>query len=273
MLIPVQSVLSLANPSEYKLHLATWNGQVHPLDAFVRDWEEWVGWSRYRGSTNEFGRPKILALADFYPETHMWLFGGCFNVVGRTGIPGPNSYQLELDSTTEPLIGRLKIRLKRPGRIKAFNLETALDKMHVHEVLRERYSGQRFPGFDWVRLDFHQLELIIQTQRPDWKAALENMKGVYAIFDKLTGRKYVGSAHGGTGIWARWSCYIHTGHGFNDELYRLIQEVGLDYARQNFQLTLLEYYSHRTDDQVVLNRESHWKEALLSRGQFGFNRN
>lgn len=93
------------------------------------------------------------------------------------------------------------------------------------------------------------------------------------IVDKRNGKKYVGSAYGAFGIWARWKCYIGTGHGWNDELTKLIQEEGIEYARRNFRLSLLEYRPARTDDGVIVERENYWKEALLSRGEFGYNRN
>jgi hypothetical protein len=101
---------------------------------------------------------------------------------------------------------------------------------------------------------------------------LENVKGVYLIADKSNGKKYVGSAYGPFGIWRRWGCYIGTGHGCNDELTKLIDEKGIEYARKNFRLSFLEYRPARTDDHVIISRENLWKEALLSR-KFGYNRN
>jgi hypothetical protein len=61
------------------------------------------------------------------------------------------------------------------------------------------------------------------------------VKGVYLIVDKKNGKMYVGSAYGDLGIWSRWSCYIGTGHGWNDELTKLIKDNGIQYARDNFQ--------------------------------------
>ncbi|MGB4782742.1 GIY-YIG nuclease family protein, partial [Candidatus Methylomirabilis sp.] len=128
-------------------------------------------------------------------------------------------------------------------------------------------------GYENINHDFSTLETIFKSGRPDWKAALENVKGVYLIIDKYNGKKYVGSAYGGSGIWARWECYMGTGHGWNDELTKLIQQEGIDYARKNFRLSLLEYRPARTDDRVIIERENYWKEALLSCGAFGYNRN
>jgi hypothetical protein len=103
-----------------------------------------------------------------------------------------------------------------------------------------------------------------EYQKNDWKAALENVKGVYVIVDKSNGKKYVGSAYGDFGIWSRWAVYVGTGHGFNDELTKIISECGIDYARQNFRLSLLEYRSTKIDDNVIIGRESFWKEVLLT---------
>lgn len=93
------------------------------------------------------------------------------------------------------------------------------------------------------------------------------------IVDKSNGKKYVGSAYGDNGIWSRWSTYILTGHGYNDELVDLITKNGLDYARKNFHFAILELRSMKTDDDTIINRESFWKEVLLTRGNFGYNKN
>ena len=47
---------------------------------------------------------------------------------------------------------------------------------------------------------------------------------------------------------------------------------GEDYFRQNMRFALLEFWSMRTDDQHVINRETYWKEVLLSRS-LGHNKN
>ena len=83
---------------------------------------------------------------------------------------------------------------------------------------------------------------------------------------------YVGSAYGDSGIWARWACYIGTGHGWNDEMVKLINEKGIEYARQHFKFTLLEFRSMNTDDHIIQEREQFWKRILLS-GTFGYNKN
>ena len=101
---------------------------------------------------------------------------------------------------------------------------------------------------------------------------LQSIKGVYLITDKSNGKKYVGSAYGDYGLWSRWETYILTGHGWNEGLVNVLSENGIDYARENFQFSLLEFYSMKIDNQVIINREQYWKEVLCTR-QFGYNMN
>jgi len=159
-------------------------------------------------------------------------------------------------------------------RGRAFYLESYIDDMTVSEVTEKSYCGVPFPGYDNIIISFASLEGIINNAKQDWKVALENFKGVYLITDISNGKRYVGSAYGDSGIWARWSNYVSSGgHGGNDELVEIIEKNGIEYARQNFQFTLLELISMKTDDESVVWRESFWKEALLTRGEYGYNKN
>lgn len=239
----------------------------------MRDRQEWDMWNTWRSGKNEFNRDYILALIDFYPEPGVWLFGGIYQVLERGVENFSHSYKVRLTDYGSALIGRLKVYFQRPGRIRSLKLENYLGDMTVSELLKESYLGERFPGYDNISHDFPALETVFNMHRPDWKTALENVKGVYCIVDKSNGYKYVGSAYGDTGIWARWAAYIGTGHGWNDDLSRIIDMEGIDYARQNFRITLLEYHPARTEDRIIIERESFWKEALLSRGTHGYNKN
>lgn len=261
-------------PSEWKLHLACWNGDENPLDVFVRSREAWDGWNSWRSNRDDFSRDYILAFMDFYPQGGTWLFGGAYEVLDRRPVNEAHSYKIRALAAWEPYVGRLKVRLRRPGRLKAFNLENHYADLQVCELLPEVYTGEAFVGYDDINIGFNALEAIYAIQKADWKAALEHAKGVYLITDHGNGKRYVGSAYGTTGLWARWGCYVATGHGFNDELTRLIDEKGMDYARANFSLALLEHRTPKTDDGVIIARECYWKEVMLSRhSAYGYNRN
>ena len=269
----VSRLIDLEEATKYKVHLASWNGESHPLDVFVRDKEEWTLWNSWRSSKDDFNRDFIFSLVEFYPDPGTWLFGGVYRVLSRGNINNSHSYTVALTEQGEDLIGRLKVRFSRSGRTKAIRLENYVKDFIVDEVFKSSYTGQVFPGYENVTLDFRDLEHIILTSKPDWRGALLNVKGIYVIFDKSNGMKYVGSAYGVTGVWARWSTYINTGHGFNDELTKIIESHGIEYARENFRISLLEYRPARTDDQIIIERENYWKIALMSRLPYGYNRN
>ena len=143
-------------------------------------------------------------------------------------------------------------------------MEKHYNNMVVSEILKNPYTGEVFPGYEDINHGFRHLEVIYRNGQRDWKAALENVKGIYLITDTSNGKRYVGSAYGNSGIWSRWACYIGTGHGWNDELTRLIKREGMDYARRNFTFALLEYRSMKTDDKINIARDNYWREVHLT---------
>jgi hypothetical protein len=271
--ILLSTVVPIADPQRYKVHLACWNGSNQPLDVFVNDKDEWDNWNRWRSKKDDFNREFILALIDFYPEKDRWLFGGIYRVLSRGGVNDSHSYRVELANEGRPLIGRLKLALKRPSRAKAMKLEKLYTSLVVSEILAAPYTGEAFLGYDQLHVPFSMLETIINTQRLDWKGALQSVKGVYLLSDTSNGKLYVGSAYGEEGVWARWTSYVQTGHGNNDLLSKVIAQHGVQYAREHFKLALLEHHPMRTDDNYVIKREQYWKDVLLSRGELGYNKN
>lgn len=276
VVIKISDIFNLKNLDEYKLHLGCWNGHHQPLNLFVEDFNNWKAWNEWFGSKNEFNRKYIFSVIDYYHEPSKWLFGGIFEVKKRH-LEKKNSvggYEIELLPDYSNLIGRLILTYQRKsGRGQAFKLENFYNEFTVSEILKSKYLGESFCGYENINHDFVTLESIFKTQKLDWKGALKNVKGVYMIIDKNNGKKYVGSAYGEFGIWSRWACYIGTRHGWNDELTALIKKEGFDYARRNFKFSLLEYRSMKTDDSEIINRENYWKEVLLSKGEFGYNKN
>ena len=268
----ISQILEIENLQDYKFHAARYNNIEEPLDVFLRNRNEWDGWNSWHGVRNEFNRNYVVSFIKFYPEEETWLFGGIYKILGRHPEKTAHGYDIELTDKGKELIGRLKINAKL-SRTKAFKLENVYDKLSVCEVLREPYSGEFFRGYENISQDFSNLEVIYRNERTDWKTPLENVKGVYVIADKKTGRKYVGSAYGDTGIWSRWSSYMNTGHGWNKELVGLIEGAGMEYARKNFRITLIECWPFKTDDRTIIQRENFWKEALLTRGKHGYNGN
>lgn len=271
--ISVRPLLGELDPARCKLHCAVWNQRDHPIDVLASDWDEWVGWSRWRGERDHFNRDFIFTMARERKATDRWLFGGVFEVVGRNPTANARSYDLELrDDIMGEYIKRLVINFRPSGRGIRLNLETHLDQMTVAEVREKPYAGEAFPGHDLINHPLRELRLIVRQNRPDWRIALESMKGVYVIHDQETGEPYIGAAYADEGIWHRLCAYVETLHGDNVALKALVETKGEDYALRNLRFALLEFWSKRTEDQRVIERETYWKKVLLSR-TLGNNRN
>ena len=106
---------------------------------------------------------------------------------------------------------------------------------------------------------------------------LEACNCVYVIADKKTGQQYVGVTYKNSkpgmksGIWGRWTEYANTGHGDDATLKKLCANDP-KYAEKNFQWSILEVLPLNVIPKVAIDRETKWKEKLLSR-EFGYNNN
>lgn len=271
--IPLRAVLGTdLDPALCKLHCAVFDGERHPSHVLTGSWDEWVGWNTWRGTTDFFNRQFIFSLAQSTSDGSLWLFGGVFEVIGRRPTAHAHSYDVRLRTDLlGSFIKRLRVRFHAPRNTR-LNFDKQIDLMSVHSVLAEPYAGDPFPGHDRINHTFADLQVLTLQNRPDWQIALQHMKGVYVIHDQVTGQPYVGSAYGDTGIWQRMTQYAETLHGNNVGLIELVEREGPDYARNNLRFALLEYWSMRTEDQHVLDREAYWKGVLLSRS-LGINRN
>ena len=92
MTILLRDIWPFPAPENYKLHFARWNRINQPLEVWARDKQEWQGWQEYRPARDDFNRPYIFSLIQFYHETDIWLFGGVFRVLQRH----QDRYEVEL---------------------------------------------------------------------------------------------------------------------------------------------------------------------------------
>ena len=263
----LQILTDITEPVKYKVHLAI-GGEYKftPLNAF---WEgKFKEWQEEQNQKN-FERQFIFSL--IYYDINQWLFAGIYERVDVKQQANFFKYNTRLMSIHEELIGRLIIKFEKKFRQSYVLLENHCDKFMLGEILKDRSSVQKFPGYENVRLNFQTLSTIINENEISWKTALQNAKGVYLIADKNTGKQYVGSAYGIEAIWSRWQAYVKTGHGNNSELKKLLRKKGDDY-KNNFQFSILEARTQITSDEEIIERENHWKNILLTR-EFGYNKN
>lgn len=146
--------------------------------------------------------------------------------------------------------------------------------IRIDEGFEDENGVPRFISYADTILSLSELKAIINSQYDNpWQTALRAVNCIYLITDKKTGKHYVGSTYGKNGIWGRWEAYVTTnGHGNNQELKKLLSEVPT-HAETNFQWSILEVLPvNITEDQAV-DRENLFKQKLMSRAPFGYNKN
>lgn len=265
---------------DYKVHFAIGrDNRKEPYNTFLID--GFKNWQEHQTNKN-FGRKYILSLV--YYEKDIWMFAGIYEVLPVKPVPVQNDigwtgwkYETKLADKATDYIGRAFFRFKKEFRASYPVLELdpkngePIAKMPLSHILDKRVAISDFVGFDKVDVDYKTLKYLVSDNISSWKTALSNVKGIYLIVDTLTGKQYVGSAYGDECIWQRWSNYAKTGHGGNAEFKELLSKNGQEYVH-NFKYSILEVCNMNLGNEYIIERETHWKEVLLTR-KFGLNKN
>ncbi|TKF95720.1 GIY-YIG nuclease family protein [Vibrio lentus] len=258
---------NLNDNSNYRFHLAKQEPEgTRPIDVLARSQDEWASWQVYRGNSKErFVCDKIVSFAQI--SGSKFLFGGVFNITSRAS----KDYEVELDKQYSELIGRLVIDYKGDNsRGTVFKPDYIFNCTSISSISQHPYQGEHFSSYDGINHSFSAMDIVIKNELNDWKVALSNVFGVYLLTDTNTGKHYVGSAYGASGIWGRWSDYIYGCHGNNKELKELYALNSREYFEKHFKFSILEVLSTSITPQEVIQRESLWKAKLLS-VSFGYN--
>jgi len=249
------------------------NGNDDPMELYLRDPQTVnTDWFLWRSKQRYFSVGQIgICLLKLSWDT--WLLTTIKRITADLDVTDGVNYEGEELEEYRRYFGRVIIKYHKTVQTQGMYYNTVCNELEVLQLLPTTFDGEEFPGYDNVRLSFPQLQSILERRKQSWIAALENQKAVYLITDRHTGKLYVGSATSDAGmLLQRWSNYAANGHGGNKELVALVQEKGFGYVKQYFQYSILENYNAKTDDHVVLKRESWWKETLQSR-KFGYNSN
>ncbi len=265
----------------YKVHLARGGKEaLEPYHSFlIGEFKEW----QEQQTKKNFSRQYIISL--IYYNRNKWLFGGVYEVLPVKPVPIQNGnwkgwkYQTKLVDCQTDLIGRAFIYYEKYYRASYPTLELipaeegsmAPRDAYIVSITDKRASINDFNGFDEINISYEMLKTIVNDNIASWKSALSNVKGIYLIADKLTGKQYVGSAYGEECIWQRWTEYAKNGHGGNRELKELVLSKGETY-KYNFKYSILEVCNMNLGNEYVIERESYWKEVLQTR-RFGLNKN
>ena len=178
--------------SRYRFHLAKTEPEGgRPLDALARSEADWLEWQVYRGRAKErFLTDFVVSFAQL--EGDKFLFGGVFEITGRTG----EVYEVEYTDEYRDMIGRLIIQCRGENtRRTVFKPSYIFSNSRVSGIYEYRFKGEPFKSHDAVNHDFRAMEIIVRNELDDWKVALRSVSGIYLISDKATGKHYVGSAH------------------------------------------------------------------------------
>lgn len=222
-----------------------------------------------------FSRPYVIS---FYEHGDgRWMFAGVWQVIADpVWDESLNLYRYKFLflEAAEKLERRLVVSWQDRFRNSYPNGETLANQLEIACILSTPDVLGRFPGYSKIRISMEGLRSLRQDPAGSigWKTALENVAGVYVIADTKKEKLYVGSAYGEANLWQRWSKYAETGHGDNKALIAEYRERG-DAVFSDYVFSLLWHADSSANEDEVLAMESHWKEALLTRGDRGYNKN
>lgn len=207
-----------------------------------------------------------IAFVKIKPKENLWLLYHVGKVTKDLQIYNGVGYEFQELEDYQKYCGRLIIRFHNKVQAMLRNAASVINECVIYQLLPDTFDNDLFPGYEKVNISWAEMKRVLEKE--SWKTALQNQKGVYLITDNLTGKMYVGSAYGENMILGRWKAYINTGHGSNIGL----KSLHFDYIKENFRYSILDIYKSTTDDQIIIDRESWWKNVLHSR-RFGYNEN
>ncbi|MEB3005829.1 GIY-YIG nuclease family protein [Capnocytophaga sp. G2] len=196
----------------------------------------------------------------------LWLLFYIGKVTRDLNVFNGVGYEHEELSEYRKYFGRLIVKYKNTSQNLARHAIPLIDECEVYEILPDIFDNDIFPGYDSVNLSWSDLSRVLA--KDSWKTALQNQKGVYLITDTSNGKMYVGSAYGERMLLGRWEDYAKTGNGGNKEL----KELSFDHIKQYFRYSILDIFKSTIKDELIISRETWWKEVLLTRN-FGYNKN
>lgn len=268
--IKLNDILNLNNLQNVRVRFnLMFQGNWNPIEIFKNDEMktllEGQYWNYPKKKSYKAGQV-TLGFIRLSSSDDLWLLFHIGKVTKDLDLYNGVGYEYGTLEKYEKYFGRLIIRFKNSSQNMIRTGNSVIDKCEVAEILPDIYDNDIFPGYDRVNISWHTLSRVVRKK--SWKTALRNQKGVYLITDSFNGKMYVGSAYGDEMILNRWKSYVRTGHGDNKNLRKL----GFDHIKEYFRFSILDIFNSTTDKQIILERESWWKEILLSR-EFGYNMN
>ena len=272
-MIQLNDILRLPEPRNVKLRFNYNFGNKRPAIEYFTDQTAASTKKMLDGQYWNYGRKGNFSVGNitlgFVPileKQDCWLLFHVGKVIKDLNIRNGVGYEFVDLTDFDKYIGRIIIRFKNHSQNLIRKGDTTLSFCLIEEILPQVYNNDFFPGYASVNVSWRSLQNLIT--KVSWRTALCNQKGVYLLVDSNTGKQYVGSAYGQDMLLGRWENYIATYHGGN----KLLKKLKTDYIKDNFYFSILETFNQNTDDQIIIDRENHWKNVLRTR-LFGYNDN
>lgn len=268
--IKLNDILNLENLDNVRVRFnLMFGGNWNPIEFFKdKDLDTILGghyWNYDKKKSFRTGQITIGFIRIKSNESH-WLLVHIGKVTKDLNIQNGVGYEYETIYEYEKYFGRLIVRFKNKSQNLVRKAQSVMHDCEIVQILPDIFDNDIFPGYDKVNISWNELSRVLA--KDSWSTALRNQKGVYLITDTSNGKMYVGSAYGDEMILNRWKSYVKTGNGGNKEL----KNLEFDHIKEYFRYSILDIFKSTTEKEAIIERESWWKETLLSR-KFGYNAN
>ena len=241
-------------------------GNWNPIEIFKNKDEKVLLEGQYWNSGKRNFKEGQTTIGFIRIKDDLWLLFHIGKVTKVLNVFNGIGYEHEELLEYKKYFGRLIVKYKNTSQKLTRRAIPLIDECEVYEILPDIFDNDIFPGYDNVNLSWNDLSRVLQ--KDSWKTALQNQKGVYLITDTSNGKMYVGSAYGERMLLGRWEDYAKTGNGGNKEL----KELSFDHIKQYFRYSILDIFKSTIKDELIISRETWWKDVLLTR-DFGYNKN
>lgn len=268
--IKFNDILKLENLNNIKIRFnLMFGGNWNPIEMFKNNEMDTIlrghYWNYNKMKSYKEGQVTV-GFIRIKKNENLWLLFHIGKITKDLNIQNGIGYEYETLNEYEKYFGRIIVRFKNKSQNMVRKATSVLDDCEIAQILPDVFDNDIFPGYDKVNISWSELSRVIT--KDNWKTALRNQKGVYLITDTSNGKMYIGSAYGDEMILNRWKSYAKIGNGGNKELKNLT----FDHIKEHFRFSILDIFKSTTESEIIIERESWWKEALLSR-KFGYNAN
>lgn len=290
MSIKLNDLLKIQDLSNVKIRLNIAWQDFDPITHYTNDKEALMRGHFYGNPNRQMYNVGDIAIGLARIDDRHWLLFDISKITEVKEIDWGSLDETKVDQYTffghepikeyENLFGRVIIKYHKAGALIKLT-GNKIGELEVEQILPETLDQiDSFPGYKNVSVSYSELKNKLDKSK-EWQTALKCRKGVYVISDQQTGKLYVGSAYGKNGIYGRWKTYIESGFDKNEQengkypnkgLQEIVKNEGMSYIQKNFHYAILETFTDDVADEYIIQRESYWKNVLLSR-KFGYNEN